>query len=91
MIFARVNHMGGKKYSCDASAEELAVVLKKARQNGKAVVGMKIFGAGKVVEPEQKNASLKFVLENGLVDAVTIGILKLSEVDDTLNRMAQIA
>jgi aryl-alcohol dehydrogenase-like predicted oxidoreductase len=91
VIFARINHIGGQKYSCDASAEELAVVLKQARQNGKAVVGMKIFGAGKLVEPEQKDASLKFVFNNGLVDAITIGMLNPGEVDDTLQHMAQVA
>jgi predicted aldo/keto reductase-like oxidoreductase len=87
VIFARINHMGGKEYSMDASAEEVAAVLKQARGNGKAVVGMKIFGAGKLVEPDQKDASLKFVFENELVDAVTIGMLKKEEVDDTVSRM----
>lgn len=91
VIFARVNHKGGKQFSCDASAEELTEVLTKARSNGKAVVGMKIFGAGKLTEPEQKDTSLKFVLTNGLVDAVTIGMMNPEEVDDTLGRMAKIA
>ncbi len=59
------------------------------RRNGKAVVGMKIFGAGKLVKPEEKDASLKHVFSHGLVDAVTIGMLKPSEVDDTLKHMAQ--
>ena len=90
VIFARVNHKGGKQFSCDASAEELATVLKSARQNGKAVVGMKIFGAGKPVAPDQKDASLKFVFSNGLVDAVTIGMMKPAEVDDTLKHMANV-
>ena len=90
VIFARINHIGGKQYSCDASAEELAPVLKTARKNGKAVVGMKIFGAGKLVKPDEKDASLKFVFQNGLVDAITVGALKPEEVDDTLDRMAKV-
>ncbi len=90
VIFARVNNMGGKEYSCDASAEEIATVLKQARGNGKAVVGMKIFGAGKLVEPEQKDASLKFVFENDLVDAITVGMLNPGQVDDTLACMARV-
>ena len=65
-------------------------VLKAARKNGKAVVGMKIFGAGKLVKPEEKDASLKFVFGNNLVDAITIGMLKTTEVDDTLKRMNQV-
>ena len=91
VIFARVNHKGGEEYSCDASAEEIAAVLKQARQNGKAIVGMKIFGAGKLIKPEEKDASLKFVFNNELVDAITVGMLNPDEVDDTLQHMAQLA
>ena len=90
VIFARINYKGGKDYSCDAPVEELAEVLKLARRNGKAVVGMKIFGAGKLTEPEQKDTSLKFVFENGLVDAITIGMMDPQQVDDTLQRMARV-
>lgn len=89
VIFARINHKGGAEYSCDASAPELAEVLKTARANGKAVVGMKIFGAGKLVKPEEKQESLKFVFENGLVDAITIGMTEPKQVDDTLQNMAR--
>ena len=90
VILARINHKGGDEYSCDAPAEEVAAVLKTARKNGKAVVGMKIFGAGKLVKPEEKDASLKYVFTNGLVDAITVGMLKPDEVDDTLKRMAAV-
>jgi predicted aldo/keto reductase-like oxidoreductase len=91
VIFARINHKGGKEFSCDAPVEEVAAVLKTARRNGKAVVGMKIFGAGKLIKPEEKNASLKYVFTNGLVDAVTIGMMNPAEVDDTLKHMAHVA
>jgi aryl-alcohol dehydrogenase-like predicted oxidoreductase len=90
VIFARINHKGGREYMCDASAPEVAKVLKTARANGKAVVGMKIFGAGKLVKPEEKDASLSYVFGNDLVDAITIGMLKQSEIDDTLQRMARV-
>ena len=90
VIFARINHIGGDEYSCDASARVVAAVLKTARTNGKAVVGMKIFGAGKLVKPEEKAASLKYVFTNELVDAITVGMLTPEEVDDTLKYMAQV-
>lgn len=90
VIFARINHKGGREYSCDGTAEEVAAVLKRARGNGKAVVGMKIFGAGKLVAPDEKDASLQYVLGNDLVDAVTIGMMNPGEVDDTLQRMARV-
>ncbi len=88
VIFARINHKGGSKYACDGPVEEVSAVLKTARANGKAVVGMKIFGAGKFAkQPEDKDASLKYVFTNRLVDAITVGMLTPDEVDDTLKRM----
>ena len=80
-----------KQYSCDGSADEVAAVLKTARKNGKAVVGMKIFGAGKLVTPEEKDASLKYVFTNELVDAITVGMLNPEQVDDTLQHIARVA
>ncbi len=91
VIFARINHKGGKEYSCDGSVDEVSTVLKTARQNGKAVVGMKIFGAGKLITPEEKDASLKYVFTNELVDAITVGMLNPEQVDDTLQHIAQVA
>lgn len=90
VIFARINHKGGSQYSMDASVEEVSQVLKQARANGKAVVGMKIFGAGKLRQPEEKDASLNYVFKNNLVDAITVGMLKTDEVDDTMARMAKV-
>ncbi len=87
VIFARINHKGGSEYSCDATAEEVAKVLKVARANGKAVVGMKIFGAGKLTDSESKDQSLRYVIGNDLVDAMTIGMLTTEQVDDTLQRI----
>jgi predicted aldo/keto reductase-like oxidoreductase len=86
VILARINNVG-KEAEMDGSPGEVAAVLKQARANGKVVLGMKIFGAGKLVAPEQKDASLKYVLQNGLVDAVTIGMMSPKEVDDTIRRM----
>lgn len=84
VIFARINHQGKVM---DGPVEDVAPVLKAARANGKFVVGMKIFGAGQLVKPEEKDASLKFVISNHLVDAMTIGMKKVEEVDDTLARV----
>jgi hypothetical protein len=50
---------------------------------------MKLFGAGALVKPEQKDASLKYVFQNQLVDAVTIGMLYPKEVDDTIQRVTK--
>ncbi len=87
VIFARINHKGGSDYSCDDSVEAVTQTLKTARANGKAVVGMKIFGAGKLTEASAKDASLRYVIGNNLVDAMTIGMLTPEQVDDTIERI----
>jgi predicted aldo/keto reductase-like oxidoreductase len=87
VIFARINHKGGQDYSCDDTVEEVTKTLRLARANGKAVVGMKIFGAGKLTDSAAKDASLKYVIDNDLVDAMTVGMLSTEQVDDTIQRI----
>ena len=84
VILARINHRGGEKYLRDDTSEAIAATLKRARANGKAVVGMKIYGAGTLTAPEERAASLKYVLGSGLVDAITIGTTAPAQVDDNL-------
>jgi predicted aldo/keto reductase-like oxidoreductase len=86
VVLARINNVG-KSAAMDASVEEVVPVLRQAKANGKVVLGMKIFGAGKLVAPEAKDASLKFVIENNLVDAMTVGMLSTEQVDDTIMRL----
>jgi len=86
VILARINNVG-RDAAMDASPDEVAPILKQARADGKVILGMKIFGAGKLTTPEQKDASLKYVWGNGLVDATTVGMLSIQEIDDTIERM----
>lgn len=90
VIFARINNVGGKEMKMDGTVEEISQTLRTARANGKAVVGMKIYGEGKLVKPEEMDASLQYVLGNDLVDAITIGMLKKEEVDDNIARINRI-
>jgi predicted aldo/keto reductase-like oxidoreductase len=85
VILARINNVGKSAYM-DGTVEEVVSVLKQARANGKVIIGMKIFGAGKLVTPEAKDTSLKFVLGNNLVHAMTVGMLSPEQVDDTISR-----
>ncbi len=88
VILARINHMGGPKYKMDGTVAEITETLKLARANGKTVVGMKIFGEGTLIKPDEKDASLNYVLNSGAVDAITIGMSKIEEVDDCFDRIA---
>jgi len=90
VILARINHRGGAQYECDDSAAEVAKTLRRARANGKAVVGMKIYGAGKLTRPEDREASLRYVLGQGLVDAMTIGTTAPGQMDDNLRMIGRV-
>lgn len=87
LLLARINNRGGRQFSMDGTVREVSDVLRTARAHGKAVVGMKIYGEGKLSDPEQMNASLRYVLDEGLVDAVTIGMVRREEVDDNIQRI----
>ena len=81
---ARINpenlSMDGKK------PDEVASELEEMHGAGKGVVGMKILGEGKINTPERKDASLRYVLGLGTVDAFIIGFESTSQVDDLLTR-----
>ncbi len=55
---------------------------------GKGVVGMKILGEGRINTPERIDASLRYVLGLGTVDAFVVGFEKPEQVDDLLKRTA---
>ena len=53
---------------------------------GKGVVGMKILGEGQIKTPERKDASLRYVLGLGTVNAFIIGFQSTEQIDDILKR-----
>jgi aryl-alcohol dehydrogenase-like predicted oxidoreductase len=85
VMLARTNMKGGKEVLMDGSRPEIETVLRTARQNGKAVIGMKIFGEGRLVD--QRDACIQYAQEAGLLDAMTIGFHKPEQIDDVLRLM----
>ncbi|MEO8181136.1 MAG: aldo/keto reductase [Deltaproteobacteria bacterium] len=89
VIFARINP-GHKRMDPDGTVEQVAQTLRRARANGKGVVGMKIYGSGQWQSAEQRRESLELALHGGLVDALTIGHLSSAQIDDTLANMESV-
>jgi predicted aldo/keto reductase-like oxidoreductase len=54
---------------------------------GVGVIGMKIMGEGQFRTAEQRDASIRFVMKLGTVDAVTIGYKSTAEVDEAIERI----
>jgi len=80
---ARINPTGA---SMDANPDVVLPVLKEMRAAGKAVIGMKILGAGEL--RERKDECLKYALGLGALDAFTIGAENRGEQDDLIRRIA---
>jgi hypothetical protein len=70
----------------DRKPDEVASVLEEMHSAGKGVVGMKILGEGQINTPERKDASLRYVLGLGTVNAFIIGFQTTEQVDDILKR-----
>lgn len=84
VILARVNPKGVKM---DASSEEVVAVLRQAKANGKAIIGMKIFGEGQLAH--EREACMRFAQGLEFLDAMTIGFEKPEQIDDVLRLMAK--
>ncbi len=80
---ARINPTGA---SMDANPDVVLPVLKEMKAAGKAVIGMKILGAGEL--RERKDECLKYALGLGVLDAFTIGAENRGEQDDLIRRIA---
>lgn len=79
VVLARINPYGAKM---DGTVKEVSAVLRRARSNGKIVIGMKIYGEGTLLQ--HKEDCIKFACTEGLVDAVTVGAETPSQMDETL-------
>lgn len=82
VMLSRINPFG---LHMDGTQDEVVGVLKRACDNGKGMLGMKVAGEGKCVD--RLTESLRYVLGLGCIHGITIGFIKPEEVDDTCNRI----
>lgn len=88
VILARINPDG---LIMDASPEEVMAVLKKAHDSGKGIIGMKIFGEGRMNTDEQRENSIKYVVGSKNVDCMTIGLTSIEQVDFAVEKIMKYA
>ena len=72
----------------DRKPDEVSSVLEEMHNAGKGIVGMKILGEGRIKTPERKDASLRYVLGLGTVDAFHHRLRDAGQIDDILKRTA---
>lgn len=80
---ARINPIGSHM---DADPETVVSVLKQVKNDGKAVIGMKILGQGDL--RSRQDEAIKYALSLGVLDAFTIGAESRNEQSDLMRRIA---
>lgn len=84
VILARINPHGVKM---DGTPEEITKLLTKFKKNGKAVIGMKIYGEGQLAD--KTDECMKFAQNLGVLDAMTLGFESAEQIDQSLALMAK--
>lgn len=91
----RVNNAGVRMDTADlkedttkiGDVDQVVAQSRKIHGQGTGVLAMKLVGEGQFKTKEQRQASLKFVMGLGSVDAVTIGYMQPSHVDEAILNM----
>jgi 1-deoxyxylulose-5-phosphate synthase len=79
VVLAQINPFGARM---EASVEDTVAVLQRASANGQGVLGMKIVGEGQLAD--RMGESIKFAVDAGYIDAITIGFLAPEELDQAI-------
>ncbi len=84
VVLARINPKG---QSMDGPVDKVVPVLRDIKKSGKAIIGMKVYGEGKLVH--MKDECMKFAQGLGLLDAMTIGGESVEHLDDNLRLLSK--
>jgi hypothetical protein len=74
----------------DEAPEKVVPRARAMHEQGKGVIGMKIFACDQNMPAEQRLESLKFVLGLGCVDCFTIGFESTDQIDDTMDMIERV-
>ncbi|MDR1781214.1 MAG: aldo/keto reductase [Tannerella sp.] len=88
VIMARINPFGTLM---DNTPEAVKEVLGTAQRNGKGIIAMKVFGEGRHVSDDEREKSIKYVLEEGNISCMTLGMSTIEQIDDAIERVARLA
>lgn len=84
VILARINPRG---VAMDASVEEVVPVLQTAKENGKAIIGMKIYGEGRLAH--MKDECIRYAQNLPFLDSMTLGAESIEEINESLALIAR--
>jgi 1-deoxyxylulose-5-phosphate synthase len=69
------------------NVDEVVEHTRKVHAQGMGVISMKLCGEGRFTRAEDRDAAMKFAMDLGTVDAVTIGFKNTQEIDEAIARM----
>ena len=78
IILARINP---NQLYMDGTPEEIIKILETASENGKGVIGMKIFGNGEMTTDDDRIKSLSYSIKHPAIHSITIGMEEKGYVD----------
>ena len=81
---ARFNPGGARM---DADVETVQKVLTRMKENGKAIIGMKVYGCGELLD--KKDECLQFQTGTGITDAFTMGLESIEQLKDIQKRLPE--
>jgi len=61
--------------------------IQAARAKGHGILGMKLIGNGEFTKAEDREKSIRYVMQSGLCDAVVIGCKSTDEIDEAIDRV----
>jgi hypothetical protein len=93
----RMNHNGTrmdtpemKEVDLPGNVDEVVAHTKKMHAQGAGVISMKLVGEGRFVKAEDRDAAMKFAMNLGAVDCVTLGFKNTGEIDEAIERMGRV-
>ena len=81
---ARFNPGGARM---DADVATVQKVLTRMKDNGKAIIGMKVYGCGELLDI--KDECLQFQTGSGIIDAFTMGLESIEQLKDIQKRLPE--
>jgi predicted aldo/keto reductase-like oxidoreductase len=93
----RMNHKGShmdtpemRDVNIPGDVDEVVAHTRKVHAQGMGVISMKLCGEGSFTTAEDRDAAMKFAMNLGCVDAVTLGFKNTAEIDEAIARMNRV-
>jgi predicted aldo/keto reductase-like oxidoreductase len=86
----QAKHIDGPEETWNRSGDDIQPVLKEIkaiREKGKGIIAMKVMAEGEFTQPEDREKSIRFAMQCGLLDAAVIGFKSTAEIDEAITRI----